>query len=808
MRKNKLVAFATACSVVASMCVGFVSAQAETTVDDSTVETQAVEKGYELVYDAEKSTATEKYVDAYVRGIDYVFATSVFFQVPEGISVSNVSYTAEGNGSVTPVTDNIASGQFSATILWTSGAYEAKDKVAFTLKFEVPEGTGAFELSMSDVPVMSNEENKKIEDVQISDPITIPAYGATEEPTVKPSEEVTEAPTAEPTATPVVVEKPTAIPTEPAPTEVAPIEKGYELVYNAEKSTATEKYVDAYVRGIDYVFATSVFFQVPSDIKVSNVSYTAEGNGNVTPVTDSIASGQFSATILWTSGAYEAKDKIAFTLKFEVPEGTGAFELSMSDVPVMSDENNKKIEGVELSNPITIPEFGAEEPSETPAPTEFPADKTVVVKDMGVKAEATDATYGTLTALVVNATKGDAEAVYGEDYVAVFDGKELTKDEYQNLINGYGGKTITEVIDGLSFKAVYGVTFNVAPAYQTTEQADAGQMTVVPGYGAEVTVEKDEEPAKTYTLTVEDSNHGYVIVKPVDSTYASGDTEDGNYVVKNVASGAQFKLTAVADSGYTFSGWSGDTTGSSTSKTITVTKNMTISAKFNSSSTSGSGSSSSGNGSSSTTNGSGSGQIARPNQNVTTGGSTPSFQDLTTVPWAVNAVNTLASLGIINGRSDTIFDPNASVTRAEFTKMVCLTFGFAEMPNASQKFVDVTPSDWFYGYVMAAASNGIVNGISDTAFDPNATITRQDMAAILYRAASATGMLTAMSTGEAINFADYDQISDYAVAPVTTLSAAGVINGTTDNKFEPLATATRAQAACIIYQYYQAIGAI
>ena len=140
--------------------------------------------------------------------------------------------------------------------------------------------------------------------------------------------------------------------------------------------------------------------------------------------------------------------------------------------------------------------------------------------------------------------------------------------------------------------------------------------------------------------------------------------------------------------------------------------------------------------------------------------------------------------------------------------MVCLTFGFAEMPNASQKFVDVTPSDWFYGYVMAAASNGIVNGISDTAFDPNATITRQDMAAILYRAASATGMLTAMSTGEAINFADYDQISDYAVAPVTTLSAAGVINGTTDNKFEPLATATRAQAACIIYQYYQAIGAI
>lgn len=163
---------------------------------------------------------------------------------------------------------------------------------------------------------------------------------------------------------------------------------------------------------------------------------------------------------------------------------------------------------------------------------------------------------------------------------------------------------------------------------------------------------------------------------------------------------------------------------------------------------------------------------------------------------------------MINGRSSTVFDPNATVTRAEFTKMICSAFGIASTPNASQTFTDVSPSDWYYGWVQAAVSYGIVNGVSDTAFDPNATIKRQDMATIMYRAIQSFNMTSSLPSGTAKTFADYDQIDDYAKASVTALSSASVINGTSDTTFEPYATATRAQAACIIYQYYQAIGAM
>ena len=209
--------------------------------------------------------------------------------------------------------------------------------------------------------------------------------------------------------------------------------------------------------------------------------------------------------------------------------------------------------------------------------------------------------------------------------------------------------------------------------------------------------------------------------------------------------------------------------------------------------------------------GNGSGQIARPGTSVTTPGgnvTTVNFQDLDSVPWARDAINALASSGLINGRSSTVFDPNATVTRAEFTKMICSAFGIASTPNASQTFTDVSPSDWYYGWVQAAVSYGIVNGVSDTAFDPNATIKRQDMATIMYRAIQSFNMTSSLPSGTAKTFADYDQIDDYAKASVTALSSASVINGTSDTTFEPYATATRAQAACIIYQYYQAIGAM
>ena len=181
------------------------------------------------------------------------------------------------------------------------------------------------------------------------------------------------------------------------------------------------------------------------------------------------------------------------------------------------------------------------------------------------------------------------------------------------------------------------------------------------------------------------------------------------------------------------------------------------------------------------------------------------FQDLGNVPWAVAAINRLASLGVINGRSETIFDPEATVTRAEFAKMVCNAFGITANTGNKQTFTDVTLSDWYYAPVEAAAAAGVINGVSDTEFAPNDLITREQMAAMMYRAITYKNV--PIQTGAIRDFTDAWNISEYAVGPVNTLSAAGIINGMDDGSFAPKASATRAQAACIIYQYFASIGA-
>ena len=335
-------------------------------------------------------------------------------------------------------------------------------------------------------------------------------------------------------------------------------------------------------------------------------------------------------------------------------------------------------------------------------------------------------------------------------------------------------------------------------------------MTVLPEYGGEQTYapQSSEEPEDgMVTLTVDTPSRGAILVTytDADGNSVSLDTDDED-IKEEIPAGTSVRLRAVADSGYEFSRWGGDISGTSSPKTITVKKDTDVSATFTKT---GSSSSSSGSNSGSTGNGnSAGGGIARPNGG--TGVVTPgiNFTDLGSVQWAQPAINYLVSAGIINGRSNTIFDPNASVTRAEFAKMVCATFGISATPNAAQTFVDVSPSDWFYGYVQAAAANGIVNGVSETAFDPNATITREQMAAMLYRAIEATGNLAKLPAGTATVFADEAQIADYAKTYVSALNAAGVINGTSATTFEPKATATRAQAAAIIYQFLKAVGTV
>ena len=100
-------------------------------------------------------------------------------------------------------------------------------------------------------------------------------------------------------------------------------------------------------------------------------------------------------------------------------------------------------------------------------------------------------------------------------------------------------------------------------------------------------------------------------------------------------------------------------------------------------------------------------------------------------------------------------------------------------------------------YVSRAVEMGVISGISDTSFGTGLCITREDMAAIIYRAMERAGI---EMSAEGKSFADESDISEYAKQPVSILSGSGIISGMGNNEFQPKANAKRAEAAVIIYR--------
>lgn len=168
--------------------------------------------------------------------------------------------------------------------------------------------------------------------------------------------------------------------------------------------------------------------------------------------------------------------------------------------------------------------------------------------------------------------------------------------------------------------------------------------------------------------------------------------------------------------------------------------------------------------------------------------------------WANDSINALYDAGIVSGTSATTFDPNGNVTREQFAKMLVSMLGDMEFVSGSS-FSDVPTSEWFAPYVATAKEIGLVNGVSATEFGVGQNITREQMAAMIYRAGNLLGY---KANGTPKTFTDATNISDYAKPAVDALTAGGVINGMSDGSFAPSATATRAEAACMIYNMIKA----
>ena len=158
-------------------------------------------------------------------------------------------------------------------------------------------------------------------------------------------------------------------------------------------------------------------------------------------------------------------------------------------------------------------------------------------------------------------------------------------------------------------------------------------------------------------------------------------------------------------------------------------------------------------------------------------------------------------MGIINGYGDT-FLPENNITRAEFIKILCMSFGASA--SGESEFEDVNANDWYAPYINAAYKMGIAQG-SNGKFNPNVQITRQDAATLAVRFAEAHGMRFAES---ASTFSDSASIDAYARGAITKLVNSQIINGYTDNTFRPKNSATRAEAAKIIYQLLEKGGKI
>ena len=173
------------------------------------------------------------------------------------------------------------------------------------------------------------------------------------------------------------------------------------------------------------------------------------------------------------------------------------------------------------------------------------------------------------------------------------------------------------------------------------------------------------------------------------------------------------------------------------------------------------------------------------------------FTDVPESRWSYPYIQQLYDAGVVSGTSATTFEPTANVTRAQFVTMLAGLQGADVSAYTSDKFSDVPAGAWYAPYVNWAAENGVVHGVSDTAFAPDAEISRQDMAAMLYRYAGQFGIQ--LGTGNpAITFTDEADIADYALPAVEALQRAGVISGMPDGSFRPRDTATREQACVML----------
>lgn len=385
----------------------------------------------------------------------------------------------------------------------------------------------------------------------------------------------------------------------------------------------------------------------------------------------------------------------------------------------------------------------------TPPTVETEEPETVPV--IGVTLDKTTATIKvggtvTLTATITpaNATNKDVTWSSSDPAIATVDGNGVVKGV------ATGKATITVTTEDGSKTATCEVTV-------TSNGGGTGGGGGTSGGGG-----GGGSSSSGYTITVEDTDHGSIRVSP--SRASRGDTvtitvdpdtgyELGTLIVRD-SNGDRIDVERQSDTRYTFE---------------MPSRRVTVEATF----------------------------VEITEEPVPSG---LPFTDVHTGDWFYDAVEYAYENGMMDGIGNNLFSPNGTTTRA---MIVTILHRLENQPaSGTSIFTDVPAGQWYTNAVAWAAANGIVDGYGDGRFGPNDTITREQMAAILYRYAQFKGY-DVSNTGNLSGYTDAAQVSEWARTAMGWANAQGLITGNTATTLNPTGSATRAEVATILMRFVE-----
>lgn len=186
-------------------------------------------------------------------------------------------------------------------------------------------------------------------------------------------------------------------------------------------------------------------------------------------------------------------------------------------------------------------------------------------------------------------------------------------------------------------------------------------------------------------------------------------------------------------------------------------------------------------------------------EKTTAGETSLPFTDITRDAWYYSAVSFAVEEKLLNGLSETRFAPDETVTRA---MLATILHRLAKEPTGQgSAFSDVPTDAWFYKGVSWAAQTGIVKGMGEGIFQPNAALSREQLALMLYRYATQYEKLATETKGDISTFVDQAAVSDWARDGLAWALAAGIVKGDTTGHLNPKTSASRAEAATMLQRF-------